>query len=626
MNEDEACTEGESIRMIKSQTFVTLPYLHVHPIDAGLCAAPDDCTASDSPTSSIPCLITVEPTLPGRCPQEPSSEHLPGCRVDSEGRTGWTAEPTAELQGMLLKIPGNQKGEITGCPVGDKAGTSFSTSKRSDLKISRVAFANTNLPEHPKVLHSSSRRTLDPNAGGGLSKARDDDLVYLATKASPLIDVSSIETLHNTSETENSTGSLDCWDLRVKSVARATKIEQSKNEPENPAARRDKKESLCDSNVLLEELNARELCNQKPVNIKSNTRKKMAHSNMQNTPSISNKSSIKYSCNRIGVVHNQFLDSLCDKYINQSDEMKERICSNNALWKALMLDGFVYKKKGENTQTLRTINAAEGNGSRVQENKFDSRYRKPFAFRGDDPLCTPVKNLTVSRHSTEGYRFVQRTDHAHGSNLPEGCLVSPLRKKNKINLNENSLARFARKTYHSVFSSALGIPSCHNENTRVVCPEKSTQEEIQVRESPCPNSTAKESQSIAAEICKSSEDLSPYLKSPSKSQPKKSVHASSYKESDRFSPDSNELSVLANLHFCKLTGSPALNIPDSDETRNLGPGVVDGLVTFEPVLSNSGPQNIPPTREQLLTDNELAVINMLCTFKKSAQHPEELLS
>ncbi|XP_029467609.1 uncharacterized protein LOC115096719 isoform X2 [Rhinatrema bivittatum] len=206
------------------------------------------------------------------------------------------------------------------------------------------------------------------------------------------------------------------------------------------------------------------------------------------------------------------------------------------------------------------------------------------------------------------------------------------RKGLKQSLNDYRALKLSRRTYHSVFKLPVGstpregphqsedhhIPT-HGVKQRPSVPES---ERYKMKTSPSPNSLNQEAESRLAlnskseELAMQSAAKTTYVRSLYKAKPQRKLIYNFFQKMAL--PDVNELSVLSNLHFCKIAGELTLSMKEREGTEQFQGD--EGNAPPDPSPSSNSGQYEPPTRQELSADSELSLIRMLCSLKLSLEH------
>ncbi|XP_069465649.1 uncharacterized protein [Ambystoma mexicanum] len=633
----ETCAE-QDMKTANSRNFLTLPVMPMNLGVAQLYAESNLSLPSKIRPCGSPCLITVEPAPPGSCPQEQL-----GSKIPSEGdvRAAYRAadkvdeEPTATTKSMHLEPPRNHESlliegavehqlmnshgtlvqnpslkesmtlrrsskaisppsasldsrmgntmEAVGknMPITNLTTSGIPLISHGHLQPSQVTSSDTQPREHPCLFHSLSGEALTHETVHKCSTAYGKDGEVNSTQSPLSNEGFSDEEVLNPCRKGTNESTRWCKNHTSKFIPGVNGKAIYKNDQEKFPTSQVKETDLWEPSTLVEGIHPTKsrATNQSEKVIEAGS--KTNRYTGKSTPKSSCKSAMKYACSHVGFTHNQFLANLRDKYTNLPDDVKERHCSDDTLWKALAIDGILYKNEFPKSRNIRKKPMAEGNERFVLE---QCQHGESFTHRLGSGLRAPTENIGGTKQSKHADHFSRRSTqrdekagkagHACDPHVPKRCLVSASRIETAGKVHDYFLERVVRKRYDSVFKATSGCPPCPKDNEEVLLemPKEVPSfigETIQVRECPSPKILGKEAECAKGEVIKESENQRTYLHSLYKTSPlRKKIHGLVSQESEWAMPDSNDLSVLANLHFCKMMSNTVLKVEEKEEHGN----------------------------------------------------------
>ncbi|XP_075041885.1 uncharacterized protein LOC142101357 [Mixophyes fleayi] len=191
-------------------------------------------------------------------------------------------------------------------------------------------------------------------------------------------------------------------------------------------------------------------------------------------------------------------------------------------------------------------------------------------------------------------------------------LLPPTSEDHKPGLTDYLSDRLSRKQFHSVFEMTASLAGAGGQKTF------STEEEPSILLRPSPLVTDGCTANNPEVVEHTTMDNKEYLSHLYARSPRITMAPGPCGGIGRAEDDMDDISVLANLHFCKVAGSLPVVSKNMDTALDVQEGGVD------PTLVPSKPNLIyqPPSKEELKADDELSVLNIMYTLKRSLKLSE----
>ncbi|CAH2316767.1 hypothetical protein XELAEV_18038297mg [Pelobates cultripes] len=201
--------------------------------------------------------------------------------------------------------------------------------------------------------------------------------------------------------------------------------------------------------------------------------------------------------------------------------------------------------------------------------------------------------------------------------------LSPLDEENNVDLTDYRSAKLSKKAYHSIFSISMNMSQLedHKEEEQNIAhleDKNSIQDSKRLKISM--NLAGHDSQDeLTYNDTKviNSDEMNPleyinYLYT-RKLKPFHDLFGGAGKIDHK----TNELSVLSNLHFCKVAGKVQFGPETTEPVASVQEDDAGPII----VSLHSDCGYLPPTKQELSADSELAVLNIMKTLKKSLDLP-----
>ncbi|XP_030063466.1 uncharacterized protein LOC115473015 isoform X2 [Microcaecilia unicolor] len=359
-----------------------------------------------------------------------------------------------------------------------------------------------------------------------------------------------------------------------------------------------------------------------------------------NSSSCSNKLSVTYVCDAT--------DNPCNIYdlyknsLNQQDELENSISR-------IETEAFPYKLAMLKPQNLRHVTQNE-NGH-VNDGKCFNPKRGECLIDSNDQLYVSDNNDDSGRDlgHLEKFENLEMDENSELIFTLEQNCEFPFQKDSSINspkeikqsLNDCLPSKLSRRTYRSVFKLPVGDTSWNefhkSEHSNILPPIPES--ERYMKTFPSPDVLEIKSTVLSGSFFKS-EDLAmesvakmAYISSLYKAKPSRKFVHNFFQKLDDSVPEISELSVLSNLHFCKIAEEMTVNMKNEegakqfqdheDEREQFQKGKDNA--PSKPILSSNSGCYKSPTRQELSADSELSLMNILCSLKSSFEHSGVLL-